>query len=214
MAPHPCPGCLQITSRVGRCIVCGGGTTSQRGYGAAWRLRRASQLLLHPFCQWVVTIPSTTCRLRATDVDHIVPKAFGGTDDASNLQSLCAAHHRLKSAWQDRRWGTHVVEPATRHDAPGSVDARPGFGVFRRGSAPLGATGPRSGAVTAEPSTDATGREGPRTRARGPTCREDGGYPAGSSSRNSTTSANQASALSPAPMSRSRRRPGYASTRS
>jgi len=73
-----------------------------------------------------VTLPSTTCRLRATDVDHIVPKVHGGTDDTSNLQSLCAAHHRLKTATVDRRWGppegrgvtvilvTHLMEEAER----------------------------------------------------------------------------------------------------
>jgi hypothetical protein len=27
-------------------------------------------------------------------------------------------------------WGTHVAEPDTRHDAAGSVDARPGFAVI------------------------------------------------------------------------------------
>ena len=31
---HPCPGCLRVTSRPGRCVACGGGTTTQRGYGA------------------------------------------------------------------------------------------------------------------------------------------------------------------------------------
>jgi 5-methylcytosine-specific restriction protein A len=67
----------------------------QRGYGAAGRIRRARQLILHPRCQWLVTIPTTTCGLRATEVDHIKPKAHGGTDDRSNLRSLCAAHHRL-----------------------------------------------------------------------------------------------------------------------
>ncbi len=33
---HACPGCLRLTSREGRCLDCGGGTTTQRGYGAAW----------------------------------------------------------------------------------------------------------------------------------------------------------------------------------
>jgi hypothetical protein len=32
------------------------------------------------------------------------PEVHGGTDRAANLQSLCAAHHRLKTATQDRRW--------------------------------------------------------------------------------------------------------------
>jgi len=130
MATHACSGCLRVTSRPGRCVACGGGTTTQRGYGAAWRLNRARHLLLHPLCQWVVTIPSTTCRLRATDVDHIMPKVHGGTDDASNLQSLCAAHHRRKTATQDRRWGTSMEEPRPPDDAPGSVRARTGFAFF------------------------------------------------------------------------------------
>lgn len=34
----------------------------------------------------------------ATDVDHIVPVAHGGTDDESNLQSLCHECHKVKTA--------------------------------------------------------------------------------------------------------------------
>ena len=34
----------------------------------------------------------------ATDVDHIVPIAHGGTDDESNLQSLCHECHKVKTA--------------------------------------------------------------------------------------------------------------------
>lgn len=33
----------------------------------------------------------------ATQRDHIVPLAEGGTDDPSNIQGLCADHHREKS---------------------------------------------------------------------------------------------------------------------
>ena len=32
------------------------------------------------------------------EVDHVVPKALGGSDDLSNLSCLCAAHNRLKAA--------------------------------------------------------------------------------------------------------------------
>jgi 5-methylcytosine-specific restriction endonuclease McrA len=115
---HPCPGCLRVTSRPGRCVECGGGTTTQRGYGTDWRQRRARQLLRHPTCQWIVSLPSFTCRLRATDVDHIVPKVHGGTDDASNLQSLCAAHHGCKTATLDRRAGIDLESrPVPRQTA-------------------------------------------------------------------------------------------------
>ena len=124
MTAHPCPGCLRITTREGRCLACGGGTTTQRGYGATWRIRRARQLLRHPLCQWVVKLPSFTCRLRATDVDHIVPKVHGGTDHAANLQSLCAAHHRAKTASQDHRWRVRRGRGGTASRAGRTVGRR------------------------------------------------------------------------------------------
>ncbi|MDM7498745.1 HNH endonuclease, partial [Escherichia coli] len=34
----------------------------------------------------------------ARTVDHIIPKAHGGTDDDSNLESLCLECHRAKTA--------------------------------------------------------------------------------------------------------------------
>jgi 5-methylcytosine-specific restriction enzyme A len=40
-----------------------------------------------------------TCQLcgsPATDVDHIVPRSAGGSDDPANLRSLCARCHRHK----------------------------------------------------------------------------------------------------------------------
>lgn len=105
MTAHPCPGCLRVTSRPGRCVVCGGGTTTQRGYGADWRKRRARQLLRHPVCEWKRASDARACGRPATDVDHIVPKVHGGSEEAVNLQSLCARHHRVKTATLDRAWG-------------------------------------------------------------------------------------------------------------
>lgn len=34
----------------------------------------------------------------ATQVDHIRPKAVGGTDADENLQAICAACHQVKTA--------------------------------------------------------------------------------------------------------------------
>ncbi|MBF4406127.1 HNH endonuclease, partial [Vibrio anguillarum] len=39
----------------------------------------------------------------ARDVDHIINKANGGTDDDANLQSICSPCHKEKTAKESRR---------------------------------------------------------------------------------------------------------------
>ena len=46
----------------------------------------------------------TTCRecaARATEVDHILPRALGGGNEPFNLQSLCSACHKNKTVGRD-----------------------------------------------------------------------------------------------------------------
>lgn len=38
---------------------------------------------------------------QATEVDHIIPLAFGGEDIDQNCQSLCSAHHLMKTSTED-----------------------------------------------------------------------------------------------------------------
>jgi hypothetical protein len=38
------------------------------------------------------------CGDKATEVDHIIELANGGTDDVDNLQPLCSACHKAKTA--------------------------------------------------------------------------------------------------------------------
>lgn len=38
------------------------------------------------------------CGSPATHVDHIVPKAAGGSDELSNLQAMCATHNLKKGS--------------------------------------------------------------------------------------------------------------------
>jgi len=39
---------------------------------------------------------------QATQVDHIAPKAKGGTDDERNLQAICEDCHKAKTAKESR----------------------------------------------------------------------------------------------------------------
>lgn len=105
----PCsqPGCPAIAVQGGRCAAHQRaqarryddqrGTPSERGYGYAWRQQRATFLQHYPYCMG--------CGALATDVDHIIPKARGGSDEVSNLQALCHACHARKTARHDGGWG-------------------------------------------------------------------------------------------------------------
>ena len=64
-------------------------TAHQRGYGATWRRLRILVLREEPLCRH--------CSAAATDVDHIVPLAVGGTHDRENLCPLCHACHSRKT---------------------------------------------------------------------------------------------------------------------
>jgi len=72
------------------------GSTTQRGYGWQWQKLRASVLQRDGgLCRPCIKLARVT---EAKDVDHIVSKANGGTDDPANLQAICAACHKAKTA--------------------------------------------------------------------------------------------------------------------
>ena len=60
------------------------------GYKGDWLRIRAQVLHEEPFCRM--------CGRPSTTVDHIVPRARGGTDERSNLQALCNGCRRRKDA--------------------------------------------------------------------------------------------------------------------
>lgn len=65
-----------------------------RGYGTAWTKLRAIVLAEEPLCR----ICKRNGKVKpASHVDHMTPKAKGGTDHRSNLQALCAEHHTTKT---------------------------------------------------------------------------------------------------------------------
>ena len=49
---------------------------------------------MEPWCR--------TCGAPATDVDHIVRRNYGGSEDDSNLQSLCHPCHSSKTGREGR----------------------------------------------------------------------------------------------------------------
>ncbi len=66
-----------------------------RGYGTAWdRKRKAVMYRDFGLCQVCKRAGRSTL---AAEVDHIVPKAKGGTDDDDNLQAICKPCHQLKT---------------------------------------------------------------------------------------------------------------------
>ena len=100
------PGCRQLADKTGRCKAhprkSGWQRTEEkkgnrhaRGYGASWsRLRRRvlerDAMLCQP-CKAAGRIS------QANQVDHITPKAAGGTDEPDNLQAICDACHKAKT---------------------------------------------------------------------------------------------------------------------
>lgn len=74
-------------------------SSSRRGYDANWRKIRDTHLRENPFC--------IICGKAASHIDHIIPRASGGTDDWDNLQSLCHSHHSRKTAQFDGGFGNN-----------------------------------------------------------------------------------------------------------
>ena len=72
------------------------GSSTKRGYGYAWqKLRKVALIRDMYLCQVCLNSGRLT---PATTVDHIIGKTDGGTDELSNLQSLCNACHNHKTA--------------------------------------------------------------------------------------------------------------------
>lgn len=72
------------------------GTRHERGYGTAWtKLRETILLRDRGLCQPCEEHGRIT---PAIAVDHITPKALGGTDAPGNLQSICHTCHAEKTA--------------------------------------------------------------------------------------------------------------------
>ena len=115
-APRPCkhPGCGQLVrDGSGYCLAHQGdkvigkfadrrrGSRHERGYGSDWERTRKRILMRDKgLCQPCLRVGRPR---PARQVDHIVPKFEGGTDDDDNLQSICKECHDGKTAAEARR---------------------------------------------------------------------------------------------------------------
>lgn len=82
------------------------GNRHQRGYGNAWDKLRLRILDRDKYlCQPCLRSgrPET-----AQQVDHIVPKAQGGTDDPANCQAICKTCHKAKTARESSHGNGHL----------------------------------------------------------------------------------------------------------
>ena len=87
-----CPYCRALVT--GHCD-CARPSAVVRGYGSAWQAIRVEFLGHHPWCD------EPGCATPARDVDHIVSRARGGSDDWSNLRGYCHPHHSAKTVRVD-----------------------------------------------------------------------------------------------------------------
>lgn len=72
------------------------GSRHERGYGSAWTALRSRVLVRDQgLCQVCLCMGRVSV---AKQVDHIKAKSAGGTDDMSNLQAICVACHKVKTA--------------------------------------------------------------------------------------------------------------------
>ena len=95
---RPCnqPGCPNLAVKSGRCAKhqrpAWEGRRGFEGYKGDWLKIRARVLNEEPTCR------AAGCNKPSVTVDHIIPKAEGGTDARGNLRGLCAEHRKKKDA--------------------------------------------------------------------------------------------------------------------
>lgn len=110
LPPHPCKhtGCKALVSKGSYCDEhkhlhkrkwnwdANNSNRHARGYGSTWnKLRKLVFKRDFKLCQVCLKHNKYT---EATEVDHIISKAQGGTDDLDNLQSICKPCHQHKTA--------------------------------------------------------------------------------------------------------------------
>lgn len=93
------------------------GSRHERGYGTAWEKTR--KVIFARDCGLCQPCRRTGILHEANEVDHIVPKYEGGTDDHANLQAINAECHAAKTAAEAQRARGCALKPRPACDATG-----------------------------------------------------------------------------------------------
>jgi 5-methylcytosine-specific restriction protein A len=83
-----------------------------RAYGRSWDKIRAAVLAQQPLC---VACEQQGRLTAASEVDHVISLARGGSHERANLQSLCKSCHSRKTAKLDGGFGRgsgHSISPS------------------------------------------------------------------------------------------------------
>ncbi len=86
-------------------------------YGTAWKIIRKRYIAAHPLCEECLRCGFA---VPAEHVHHIIPLADGGTNDESNLMSLCkSCHSRIHMKMKKPRWEAKVSPYTLKMFDPG-----------------------------------------------------------------------------------------------
>lgn len=112
LPPRPCtaPRCKEMAVKAGKCVKhyvkpkawvsSESKTAAERGYGPEWRkLRKRIMARDTHLCQ---ECKRNGIMTQAKEVDHIVNKASGGTDEDDNLEAICTPCHKKKTILERR----------------------------------------------------------------------------------------------------------------
>lgn len=105
--PRICPRCRALATDMSAHVQEAHGgyqstprpSAARRGYDKTWRRIRAAKLARDPWCEDPYRLHDGL--VLAREVDHIIPRARGGTNEDENLQSLCRTCHQRKTNTED-----------------------------------------------------------------------------------------------------------------